>query len=78
VSARNQGAATIGGVRMSRQAAEVVEWAGIDPAEDVARLHNGQVTPGALAIECEDGVDDAETISAWREYVIAVSLAAGV
>jgi hypothetical protein len=63
---------------MSRHAADVVEWSGIDPAEDVARLHNGQVTPGGLAIECEAGADDAETISAWLEYVIAVSLAAGV
>ena len=76
MSALDRDAVTIGGVRMSRAAAAVVGWAGRDPAEDVARLRNGHVTESALTIECLDGTDDRETVSAWLEYVIEVSLAA--
>jgi hypothetical protein len=69
---------TVSGVTMSAAAADVAQWAGVDPAEDVQRLRNGQVTEAALAIECEDGAEDPATISAWREYVAAVCLAAEV
>ena len=70
------GMVTVGGVPMSASAADVARWAGVDPAEDVVRLRNGQITRAALAVECEDGADEPETISAWREYVSAVALAA--
>ena len=71
-------AVTIGGVPMTAAAADVAQWAGVDPADDVARLRNGQTTIAALAVECEDGADEPETVAAWREYVSAVALAAGV
>jgi hypothetical protein len=76
VSARDTDAVTLGGVHMPRAAAEACEWAGVDPAEDVCRLRNGQITATALTLECLDGVDDAEIDAAWREYVDAVACAA--
>jgi hypothetical protein len=76
VSAPEVGSVVLGGVTMPREAAEVAQWAGVDPAEDVERLRNGQVTRIALTNECLDGVDDDETRAAWGEYVSAVALAA--
>lgn len=67
---------TIHGVRLGLQAARIVEAVGGNPADDVDRLRAG-VSAETLLAECLDGVEDAETEAAWREYVSDVSIAAG-
>lgn len=64
--------ATIGGVRMSRVAAELVEWTGTDPAADLYRLQSGEVTAAELLADCLDGAEP-EHVAGWRDYVACVA-----
>ena len=56
------------GVRLSRAAAEVAEWAGVNPGDDLARLRAG-LTREALLAECLSGAEGHKVESAWAEYV---------
>jgi hypothetical protein len=72
---------TIGRVRMTRLAAEVLQAVGLtdpDVERDVCALESGKATEAALLATCLDGADaaDASTRDGWREYVAAVALEA--
>ncbi len=53
-----------------------MEETSTDVAADVARLRSGEITRDALLAECLDGADE-DRVEGWREYVEAVSAAAG-
>lgn len=61
----------IGPEGFSPAALDVIERTGIDPAEDLARLRTGNVTPAELLCELLQGADgdDAE---GFHDYVRAL------
>lgn len=65
---------TINGVTMSMEAAKVVEWAGVDPASDVAERLAGTMTGARLLDECLAGAE-GDAVQGWREYVAAIEAA---
>lgn len=66
---------TIAGVRMTLQAARLVEFCGINVAVDVERVRRDGNCHGLLA-DCLDGCEDADDADGWRDYVSAVCAAA--
>jgi hypothetical protein len=62
---------TIEGIRMSRAAAQCVEYAGISPAVDLSEVRHGRVSEAELLQACLEGADP-ELEADWREYVEAI------
>ena len=81
-TAHADGTVTMGGVRMSREAALCVEEVGGDPAADVLAIRHEIARSGTETAEanlrshCLDGADE-EREEGWRDYVSAIMLAAG-
>lgn len=69
---------TIAGVRMTLQAARLVEFCGINVREDVRSMYEGDTNPKGLLADCLEGCEDEATELLWRDYVSAVCVAAGV
>jgi len=67
---------TIEGVEMTVEAARAIEHAGISPSFDVSAIRSGEMTPRRLLDACLDGADESHD-QGWRDYVLAVEVAAG-
>lgn len=65
------------GIEFTQAAASNIEETAADVAHDITRLRSGGWTPAQLLAFCLDGAGD-DRIEGWRDYVSAVSLAAGV
>ena len=65
----------IDGVEMSKAAALLVEYCGIDVAGDVCRLRSGEVTEADLLVECLDGAEP-EDLETWEHYVSRCAIVA--
>ena len=67
----------IGGIEMTKAAAENVRETGIDPLDDVDDVREGRHTEESLLDLCLDGAAD-DRVDGWRDYVAAVVAAASV
>jgi hypothetical protein len=71
------GMITMGGVTMPIESARLIEWTGIDPADDVAAIRSGEYTRNSLLAMCLDGAGSADE-GDWQAYVEAVCVATEV
>lgn len=62
----------IGGLSFSVAVAQMIEWAGVDVAQDLADLRKGRKTLEVLRAECLEGADDG---SLWHAYMDTVAAA---
>lgn len=62
----------IAGLSFSVAVAQMIEWAGVDVAQDLADLRKGRKTLEVLRAECLEGADDG---SLWHAYMDTVAAA---
>lgn len=64
-------------IKFTTEARENIAETSADVAEDLRALRSGETTPSALLAHCLNGADD-DRAEGWRDYVTALSAAAGI